>query len=181
MVLVVTMYAGNILVGKAINDLPPLTITFFRLFVAFIVLFPIGYRSAWRYRSKLMTYKKPILIMTFTGITFFNTFIYAALRFTTTANISVLEASIPVATIILSVIMLNERLARLVLSVVFISLLGAIWVILDGKILQLFSMKWTPGEALMLGAIISWAIYSIYVKKYNHLFPPFGSLLVMTG
>ena len=44
--LVVIFYAGNILTGKALNDLPPITIAFTRLVIAFVVLLPIGSRSA---------------------------------------------------------------------------------------------------------------------------------------
>ena len=91
MVLVAVFYAGNILVGKALNDLPPFTIAFFRVLIAFIALMPFGMKSAWRNRSVFLEYKKPLLIMTLTGVTFFNTFIYAALQHTTATNVSVLR------------------------------------------------------------------------------------------
>src|SRR5699024_6993397 len=96
MIFVVLFYAGNILVGKAMNDLPPLTIAFFRLLIAFIIMIPFGIREAWTYRSTFLTYKNPFLLMTLTGITLFNTFIYGALSFTTATKVSVLESSIPV-------------------------------------------------------------------------------------
>src|SRR5699024_3150889 len=75
MIFVVIFYSGNILVGKGINELPPLTITFFRLFIAIIVLYPFGFRSAWQNRSTFLTHKKPFIIMGVTGILLFNTFI----------------------------------------------------------------------------------------------------------
>lgn len=181
MLFVVIFYAGNILTGRAINELPPFTIAFFRLAVAFIVTLPLGLRSAWRYRHKFLKYKKPFLIMTLTGITFFNTFIYSALQFTTSANVSVLEAAIPVATVVLSAILLKERLRNVQLLGVLISLLGAVWVVLDGNIFSLAAMNWNIGDAIMIGAIISWAVYSILVNKYMHLFPQFGALFVMSG
>ena len=181
MIIVVIIYAGNILVGKAINELPPFTIAFFRLLIAFIVLFPLGYRSARKSRSIFLEYKKPFLVMTLTGITFFNTFIYSSLQFTTASNVSVLEAIIPVVTVVLSAWMLKERLQGVQWAGVLLSFIGAIWVVLDGAIFQLASIDWNIGDAIMIGAIGSWAIYSIYVKQYMHLFPSYGALLVMTG
>ncbi|WP_138420688.1 DMT family transporter [Aquibacillus sediminis] len=181
MVLVVIFYAGNILTGKAINDLPPYTIAFFRLLVAFIVLFPLGFRSAWESRAAFFAYKKPFLIMTLTGVTFFNTFIYGALQFTTASNVSVLETVIPVVTVLLSAWLLKEKLQGIQWLGVLLSFIGAIWVVLDGTFLQLASINWNVGDAIMIGAIVSWAVYSIYVKKYMHLFPAYGGLLVMTG
>lgn len=181
LVLVVLMFSGNILVGKAINDLPPYTIAFFRLVVAFLVLLPIGFRSARHHKELFFTYKKPFLIMTLSGITFFNTFIYASLQFTTSTNVSVLETVIPVVTVIFGAYILKEKIYSIQWAGVFISLLGAIWVIMDGRILQVASMNWNPGDAIMIGAIVSWTVYSIYVKQYMPLFPSYGALLVMTG
>lgn len=181
MIFVVIFFAGNILIGKAINELPPFTIAFFRLVVAFVVLFPLGLRSAWKYRNTFLEYKKPFLLITLTGIAFFNTFIYGALQFTTTTNVSVLETVIPVVIVVLSAIILKERLRNIQKAGILLSLVGAVTVILDGSVFQLASMDWNVGDAIMVGAIGSWAVYSIYVKKYMHLFPQFGALLVMSG
>src|SRR5699024_7255850 len=151
-----------------INELPPFTIAFFRLVVAFMIMLPFGLRSGWAYRHKFLEYKKPFMMMTLTGITFFNTFIYGALQFTTSTNVSVLETVIPVATVVLSAILLKERLRNVQLLGVLISLLGAVWVVLDGNIFSLAAMNWNIGDAIMIGAIISWAVYSILVTKYMH-------------
>lgn len=181
MVLVVICYAGNILVGKAINEIPPFTIAFFRVLVAFIVVLPIGLRSAWKHRFTLWEHKRPLIIMALTGVTFFNTFIYGALQFTTATNVSVLETVIPVVTVIFSAFLLKERLRNIQWLGMMFSFLGAIWVVMDGKIFELTSVAWNIGDAIMIGAVLTWVVYSIYVKKYMHLFPPFASLLVMTG
>ncbi|MDT8863054.1 DMT family transporter [Alkalihalobacillus sp. MEB130] len=181
MILVVIIYSGNILVGKLINELSPFTITFFRLLIAFVVLLPIGFRSAWNNRSIFFEYKMPLLLMTVTGITLFNTFIYGALQFTTASNVAVLESVIPALTVVLSAVLLKERLQKMQWGGVLISIIGAIWVVIDGKISHLLAMNWNVGDVLMIGAIISWSFYSILVKKYMHLFPPFAAIFVMTG
>ncbi|WP_226374428.1 DMT family transporter [Virgibacillus alimentarius] len=181
MIFVVLFYAGNILVGKAMNDLPPLTIAFFRLLIAFIIMIPFGIREAWTYRSTFLTYKKPFLLMTLTGITLFNTFIYGALSFTTATKVSVLESSIPVATVILSVILLKDKLYFVHWIGILLSFFGSLWVIMNGQVFHLTSIDWNVGDGIMIGAVIAWAIYSIMVKKYMHLFPHYGVLLMMTG
>ncbi|WP_343843433.1 DMT family transporter [Salinibacillus aidingensis] len=181
MIFVVLMYAGNILTGKAINELPPFTIAFFRLLVAFIVIFPIGYKSAREYTGTFLEYKKPFLVMTLTGITFFNTFIYGSLQFTTASKVSILETVIPVATVILSAIFLKEHLGKVQWLGIVLSFVGALWVVMGGKISTLTGLNWNIGDAIMIGAIFSWAIYSIFVKRYMHQFPAYGALLVMTG
>lgn len=181
MIFVVIFYAGNILIGKAINELPPFTIAFFRLFIAFLIILPIAWRSVWKNKGLFWQYKKPFLLMTLSGVTFFNTFIYGSLQFTTSSNVAVLETIIPALTVVLSAILLKEKLIKIQWLGVCISLIGALWVVMDGHIFQLATMNWNPGDGIMIGAIISWSVYSIMVKKYMHLFPSFAALLVMTA
>lgn len=180
MIFVVIFYSGNILVGKGINELPPLMITFFRLLIAFIVLFPFGFRSAWNNRSTFLRHKKAFMKMGVTGILLFNTFIYVSLQFTSATNVSVLEAMVPAVTAVLSFFLLKERLHKLEWTGVILSLLGALIVVMNGNIFQFTFMEWNVGDLIMIGAILSWAIYSIMVKKYMHLFPPIGAIFAMT-
>ncbi len=60
------------------------------------------------------------------------------------------------------------------------SLIGAIWVVMDGRLLQIAKMAWNVRDAIMIAAIGSWALYSIKVKQYMHLFPTYGTLLMMS-
>ena len=178
---VVIFYAGNILVGSAINTLPPITIAFSRLLVATIILLPFGLREIRALRKQAKNYKVPFILLMLTGVTFFNTFIYGALQFTSTTNVSVLEASIPVVTVLLSAAFLKERLGKTQWLGVLISLFGAVWVVLDGRLFQLATIDWNIGDLIMLGAVLSWAIYSILVKKYMHHFPVYATVFVMSG
>ncbi|SFJ60064.1 Threonine/homoserine efflux transporter RhtA [Halobacillus dabanensis] len=181
MFFVVIFYAGNILTGKAINDLPPFTIAFFRLFVAFIILFPIAYKRALQDRPLFLKHRKPFMVMTLTGVAFFNTFIYASLQFTSATNVSVLETIIPVLTVILSSFVLKERLHPLQKGGVALSFIGALWVVIDGQVVQLATIDWNIGDGIMVGAIACWAIYSIAVKQVMRNFHPIAAVFVMTG
>jgi drug/metabolite transporter (DMT)-like permease len=64
---------------------------------------------------------------------------------------------------------------------ILVSLAGAVSVIMNGKMLELATIGWNVGDAIMLGAIFTWSIYTIAVKQYMHLFPLYGALLVMSG
>ncbi|MFG6146761.1 DMT family transporter [Halobacillus sp. B23F22_1] len=181
MILVVFMYAGNLLIGKAINDLPPLTITFFRLLIAFTVLLPIGYRSVINHKSLFLENKKPVLALSLSGIALFNTFIYASLQFTSSSNAAILESAIPAVTVIFSIYLLKEKINQIQSAGVLLSLFGSIWVIVDGRLFQITHLQWNIGDIIMVGAILSWALYSIFVKLYMFRFPPYGAVLVITG
>lgn len=181
LILVVIFYGGNILTGKALNDLPPFTIAYLRLVIAFIFLFPVGYKSARKAKPVFFKYYKPLLVMTVTGVAFFNTFIYASLQFTTATNVSVLETLIPVLTVVLSWAILKEHLSALQVVGIALSLLGALGVVMNGNLFNLADLGWNIGDGIMVGAIICWAVYSLVVKQVMFMFPPLGTILVMTG
>lgn len=181
MIFVAMFYSGNILVGKAINDLPPITIAFFRLLLAFMIVAPFAYRQAYATRETFVKLKWPFLLMTLSGVTFFNTFIYGALQYTSATNVAVLETVIPALTVVLSIWLIKERLPPLALTGLVLSITAAMYVVVDGQILQLNQLNWNPGDLIMTGAIICWSVYSIMVKKYMTFFKPYAALFVMTG
>lgn len=119
--------------------------------------------------------------MTLSGVTFFNTFIYGSLQFTSASNVAILETLIPVVTIILAASILKEKLGKIQWGGVVLSFLGAVWVVVDGRILDLGSIDWNPGDAIMIGAIACWSVYSLLVKSYMHLFPPLAAIFVMNA
>lgn len=177
-VFVVVFYAGNILVGATLSELPPFTVSFFRVTIAAVLLAPLGWRTAWEQRGVFRRHAGPLLLLAVTGVAFFNTFIYAALHFTSATNVSVLEAVIPVATAVLSAWLLRERLRWVQWAGVLVSLCGAVWVVRAGAGGGLSG--WNFGDLIMVGAILTWALYSIAVRRYLHLFPEYGALLVMS-
>lgn len=178
---VVLFFAGNILVGSALTELPPVTIALIRLVVALVILLPLGAGSAYRHRHVFLRHWKPLLIATLSGVTFFNTFIYSALQFTSATNVAVLESVIPTATILASVALLKERLVPVQWVGVGLSMVGALWVVTNGQLGTLTDGVGNLGDAIMVGAIIGWVIYTLQIKKCIHLFPARALLLVMTG
>lgn len=179
-VFVVIFYSGNILVGSALDDLPPITIAFFRVLIASILLLPLGARSAWRHRATFRRHAGPFALLTLTGVTFFNMFIYGAVQHTSATNVSVLEAVIPVVTALLSAWLLRERLRPVQWTGVLVSFAGALWVVRAGA-QGPGAVEWNPGDLIMIGAIGCWAVYSIAVKRYLHLFPEYGAVFLMSA
>lgn len=179
LLLTMLFFSGNILVGKAVNELPPFTISFCRVSIAFLVVLPIGLRQALRYRRNIAAQWRPVLAMALTGIAFFNALIYAALRFTSTTNVAILEASIPVVTVLFSALFLHERLNPLQWLGVLLSLGGAVWVITGGAVADLAHRPWNTGDGIMIAAVLIWVGYSLLVKKHIAKLPRYGGLLVM--
>jgi len=94
------------------------------------------------------------------GILGFNAFFTLGLERTTAANGSLINGALPVVVAFLSFVFLGERLAPIRISGIVISMIGvAVTVLgatLDASVL---------GNVLILGAVLSWAIYTIYNRE----------------
>ncbi len=179
LLLVVTIFSGNILVGKALVDLPPFTISLGRVAIALVVMLPLGWHQARHGWPVFRRHWRPLLGLALSGVAFFNALIYAALKFTSATNVAILESLIPVATLLLSVLLLGERFRPLQWGGVVVSLGGAVVVITAGEGAELVPGGVNPGDLIMLLAVLVWVGYSLLVKEHMARFPRYGGLLVM--
>ncbi|GEL78122.1 DMT family transporter [Tenuibacillus multivorans] len=181
LIVTVIIFSGNLLVGKAINELPPITIVFFRTLIAFLVILPFGIKQFRAYHSILRENWKPLVGIALTGITTFNVLVYLSLNFTTSTNAGIVEATTPAFAMILSYFILKESIHMRHIIGTIISFTGALWVLTRGSIDALIQLDFNPGDLTMLLAMIVWSFYTIIVKQHNHKFPVLGGTLVMIG
>ncbi|UTR08811.1 DMT family transporter [Evansella sp. LMS18] len=181
LILTVILFSGNIVVGRAINELPPVTITFFRCLIAFLILLPLGYNSIRRNTKLYKTEWKTLTALGLTGAAFFNLLIYSALQFTSSTNVAIVETAIPAFTILLGILILKEKLASIQWAGVALSLFGAIWVITEGSLSVMGNLQFNQGDIIALGAVFVWSAYSILVKQHMWKFSAYGVVTAMTG
>ncbi|TFB13920.1 DMT family transporter [Filobacillus milosensis] len=181
LIVTVMIFSGNLIVGKAINDLPPVTIAFFRTLIAFTVVLPFGYKQFRYYYSILKENLWPLIGIALTGITTFNVLVYLSLNFTTSTNAGIVEATTPAFAMILSFLILKERLRIKHIIGTVISFIGALWVLTQGSFQALLQLEFNIGDITMLVAMVVWAFYTLIVKQHNHKFPILGGTLAMVG
>ncbi|WP_318153438.1 DMT family transporter [Halomonas sp. ML-15] len=179
LLLVAAIFAGNILVGKALAGLPPFTISLGRVFIALLIMLPLGWHQARRGWPLFREHWRPLVGLALTGVAFFNALIYAALNFTSATNVAILESMIPVVTLLFSVALLGERFRVVQWLGVALSLGGAVTVITAGQQGPAIAGGVNPGDAIMLLAVLVWVGYSLLVKAHMARFPRYGGLLVM--
>ncbi|MEQ6916353.1 DMT family transporter [Halomonas aquatica] len=179
LLMVVMIFSGNILVGKALADLPPFTISMGRVAIALVVMLPLGWHQARQGWPVFRRHWRPLLGLALSGVAFFNALIYAALKFTSPTNVAILESLIPVATLLLSVLLLGERYRPLQWFGVVVSLSGAVVVITAGEGVDLVPGGVNPGDLIMGLAVLVWVGYSLMVKEHMARFPRYGGLLAM--
>lgn len=173
-------YAGNLVVGKPVtSEIPPIFLSFLRYILALLVILPLGFRE---FQESLQLFKKEwkvIIGLAISGIVLFNIFVYSALKHTTAINAGIMEASTPVFTLLLSIILLKESIQRKQLAGMVISLVGVILIITKGSLAIVTGLEFNRGDLLMLVAMISWSFYSIFIKQHMWKFPTYGVLIVL--
>ncbi|MFC4401541.1 DMT family transporter [Gracilibacillus xinjiangensis] len=181
LILTAIFYAGNLIVGKPVTaEIPPITLSFFRYLIAAFVILPLGYRE-WKNNKALWKKEwKAILSLSVTGLVFFNIFVYSALNYTTSINAGIVEASTPIFTLLLTLLLFGEKFNHKQMVGVFISLFGVFIVITKGSLEVIMGLQFNSGDLIMLLAMITWALYSILIKNHIWKFPTYGALLVMS-
>jgi len=118
----------------------------------------------------------------------YNALFLAGLARTTATNGSLIVAFNPILTAVLSALWLSERVRPLQAAGLLLALLGVGVVITKGSLAVVRSLSFNPGDLLLLGAPLAWALYTILGKKVLAWFPPlaatayaalFGTLLLL--
>jgi len=179
LMLATLLWGGNFVIGRAVSgDITPLTLAFLRWCVAFIVFFPIAYRSLKHEWHMLKANWPIVIILSLTGVAAFNTLVYIGLHYTTSINASLMNSSTPIMIYILSFIFLREKLSKYQLLGTALSLSGVTFIISGGSIASLVDFTFNKGDLIVLIAVFCWSIYSLLIKHYAKRLPGQSTFLV---
>ncbi|WP_096200589.1 DMT family transporter [Bacillus sp. FJAT-45350] len=172
-------WAGNYVFGSyVVTEMSPVWITFSRWVLALFILFPIAYLLE---KPKLQAIKKSwhlLLIMGILGTIGYNLILYSALSFTSATNAALVSALNPGVIVLFSVFLLREKLTRVQGIGFLTSLAGALLILTEGKIWNVFHASYNTGDLLMIGAVIIWTLYSIIGRRVK--IPPITATAVST-
>ncbi len=148
----------------AAGDIPPMTLTFWRWTVALLLFIPFGLGPFWRQRAVYFRHWKTITGLSLLGITGFTLFYFAGLERTTGVNASLMHGGTPIAIVILSVLILRERVTGAEVAGIVLALTGAVVIVLKGDMGRLLELEFNIGDILILVSMMCWALYTICLK-----------------
>ncbi|HHT7226571.1 DMT family transporter [Bacillus thuringiensis] len=175
--LAASIWGGMYVVSKYVLDfIPPLTLVWLRFIIAFVVLYFILKIAEKKQKKKVVIRKKDWLLFAWIG--FIGYFISITCQFIGTKlsdahTGSLVTSATPAFMVIFAALILKEKLtARRLLSTI-IATIGVIIVI--GWDIEIGS--YFIGSIILVGAAITWALLSIYVKIASI---QFSSLVITT-
>ena len=155
-------WSGNMVLGRGIRaDVPPIALAFWRWVIALALIAPLALPHLKEQWPLLKKGWKPVLLLGILGVGCYNTFAYVALQYTAATNAVLLNFFIPIVTIALSWLFLGKRLKPIEAVGVAISFLGATTIIARGDLAVLLGLSLNLGDVWMLGAVLTWAIYTV--------------------
>ena len=168
-------WSGNFIVGKVATlfEIPPLTLNFYRWFLAFLILCPFTLKGVIMNYEEIKKNLLVLVIMGFTSISVFNSVVYYSLNYTQVLNGVLMISTIPVFIIFFSGLFKTESIRIYQIIGVVISLLGVISIITKLDLSLLLSLKLNKGDLWMLVAMISWTTYSLLLGKKKVKLEPF--------
>ena len=170
----------NLIIGKVLaGAVPPATISFLRWLPAFL-FFSICYGKHLRDSYKVFK-KHPALIILLGafGYSLNSITVYKAVAYSTTINISFINAFNPVLIAITGYIMYRYPVSGRQALGFFISLLGVTTIIFRGEIAKLLALEINIGDLFMLLSIFLWSIHTVIYKSRAHLFDRLTIFLLM--
>ena len=175
LILCTAFWSGNFIVGKVATlfEIPPLTLNFYRWFIAWIILAPFTLKEVIQNWEIIKDNFISLVIMAFTSISVFNSVVYYALNYTQVLNGVLMISTIPVLIIFISSIFKTEKTNIFQVLGVVVSLCGVVIIITKMEFQRLIHLQLNKGDLWMLVAMFSWATYSIMMKEKKINLKPF--------
>ena len=129
------------------------------------------HRQAWQY-----------LVLGALGMWVCGAWVYIGARTTSATNIALIYALSPVFIALISAVWLRERLGRWQWLGIALAFAGLVHVVIKGQWPELFAVKLVAGDLWILGATVSWTLYSIFLKRWPTTLSPIARLvLIISG
>ncbi len=169
LLLVVLFWSGNFIVANGIQDnIPPISLSFWRWMVAALALLPFSVKSIFRQKKLILKHGMLISLLAILGVTNFSTFIYLGLKSSTVTNTVLVNSINPIFIVLISWIGFRDHMTGFQIVGVIISLTGLVWIITQGNPTVLLTLQFVRGDLWTLAAAFSWALYTVLYQKYPH-------------
>lgn len=164
--LATVIWSWNYIIARGLHDaIPPASLAFYRWLVASVALAPVALGKSIREYKVIKANARFIITTAIFGVALFNTLIYLAGRTTEAINLSLIAISSPIFIVIFSLIVFKEKINIRKITGISVTVTGILILLTRGDISVLLNISFAAGDLWMLIAAMTFAVYSIMVKK----------------
>src|SRR6476659_2841055 len=155
-------WAGNAIVGRlAAGHIPPVTLSFLRWSLAFLLILPFAWKHLVRDWAAIRGKLGIMIVLSITGISAFNTLQYWALEHTQALNTLLLQSAAPLVVAVWSLALLGVRLTLAQAAGVMLSMAGVLIILMHGDLTKLSNIEFNHGDLIFLIALAIFRFYSV--------------------
>ncbi len=147
------------------NSVSPVTLVVLRSVIAAVVLVPFVIRPLRREIRVIRNHIWYLLLTAFLGITMCNTLLYVAADTSKALNLSLIAIFSPVFTVLLARLFLNDILTLRRIAGLIAATVGVVLLVTGTQIYRFTDLTFSHGDLWMLGQALSFALYSILVRR----------------
>lgn len=159
-------WSGNVVLARGVSgEIPPILLAQIRWIGAGLLLTPFAWshiRTDW---PEIRKHLPLMLILSFTGVTVYNTLAYLGLQHTTALNGLLLQSSAPLLIGFWSLALFRDAMTRNQLAGTLMSLIGVLIILTAGQPGILLSLSFNAGDILFFCAVLFYGFYSAVLRK----------------
>ncbi|MDP6572390.1 MAG: DMT family transporter [Rhodospirillales bacterium] len=173
LVLAMLLWAGNYVLARAIHaDIPPVSLSFWRWAVAGVILLAITAHAVPAHAATLRRHWRLLAGLAASGVVFFTVGLYMGLNTTTVINATLVSSLSPVFIAVISFVLTRHAIPPRQMAGIAASLAGAVVIISRADAAALAALEINSGDLWVLAATVSWAIYSVLLRRLPASLPP---------
>ncbi|ELA8061663.1 DMT family transporter [Vibrio parahaemolyticus] len=173
----VMIWGGNSIVNKmAASTIEPSAMSFYRWFVAMVLLTPFCLPAVIKQRHVIRPYLTKLAFLALLGMVLNQSLGYYAGLTTTASNMALITSLVPLISVFLSVPLLGKSVSMLSIVGGVISLGGLAFMLGHGDVTYFLHQDMMQGDSLMLLAALVYAAYCVLLKRWKM---PFNSLTLV--
>ncbi|MBS1066708.1 DMT family transporter [Gluconobacter kondonii] len=158
-------WAGNFIVGRAMHGIvPPMALSLWRWVIALALVLPFAMSPMRRDLSKYWQHRWRVLSISLAGVFAFNALVYIGLQSTTASNALLLNSFIPILVVLIGAVFLGQRIRHVQALGLVLSFVGVLTIIMHGQWSRLASLSFSRGDLIVFCAMISWALYTLWLR-----------------
>ena len=153
------VWGANAVAGKlAVGHVSPLLLTTLRWLLAFCAILPFAWPHLVRDLPIIRANRIFLLLLGGVGFTGFNAMLYLALNYTSTINVVIEQAGMPLVIFLANFLLLRIAVSPLQFVGFALTLVGVAVTVSRGDLGALIALDLNRGDALMLLAIDAWTV-----------------------
>jgi drug/metabolite transporter (DMT)-like permease len=166
-------WAGNFMIGKFafLTNIPPMSLVFYRWSLVWLILLPFTIKEIIKSKEIILNNLPLLLFLSLTSVGLFNSFTYLSLVHTQVINASLFNTAIPAIIILLCFLFKIEKTNKYQILGLIISVLGILSIITKLNLEIILSLNFNKGDLIMIGGVITWGLYSSFLKRKTFTLP----------